>query len=563
MHYAIIAHPLSSEFQQKLQQTIGAPINYLLVSELRKLSLLNTFFTLRKLNATKILIPLEDSNSQTLLPTLSMLAAVAKTKSIEIVYPDFVRKNNKRSHIIKNFFQVIVASCKSLIAAQKSQHQLKNLLATKRINVSANNPSAITMYLNANLWFGVKAGGSVGHIAGIVNNLADQGFKMQYASVGGKTLINPTIPFTQIHPPKFFGIPTELNYYFFNHLVFKQLSNEYQNLPIHFIYQRNSLANYAGVMLSRHFKTPLVLEYNGSEAWVAKNWGKPLKFHNLAVMAEEANLKHAHLIVTVSDVLRDELIARGVAAEKIVSYPNCIDPKIFNPDLFSKQQCLELRQRYNIAQDATVLTFVGTFGAWHGVEILAKAINSLINHQEAWLQKNKVRFLLVGDGQKMAEVKQILNHHKSLNSYVTLTGLVAQAEAPTYLAASDILLSPHIANADGSKFFGSPTKLFEYMAMGKAILASDLDQIGEVLKNSLSINQCPTQPPSVENSELAMLCKPGNIEELVAGIRFLVENREWREQLGANARKEALAKYTWEQHVNAFLTKLPYIEDKS
>ena len=51
------------------------------------------------------------------------------------------------------------------------------------------------------------------------------------------------------------------------------------------------------------------------------------------------------------------------------------------------------------------------------------------------------------------------------------------------LAACDVLASPHMGNPDGTRFFGSPTKLFEYMAMGRAIVASDLEQIGEVLEH--------------------------------------------------------------------------------
>ena len=60
------------------------------------------------------------------------------------------------------------------------------------------------------------------------------------------------------------------------------------------------------------------------------------------------------------------------------------------------------------------------------------------------------------------------------------TGLIPQEKGPQYLAVADILVAPHVPNPDGTPFFGSPTKLFEYMAMGRGIVASNLDQIGEV-----------------------------------------------------------------------------------
>ena len=89
---------------------------------------------------------------------------------------------------------------------------------------------------------------------------------------------------------------------------------------------------------------------------------------------------------------------------------------------------------------------------------------------------------MIGDGPGLPDAKRIIEE-AGLGAEAHFTGLVEQEEGPEYLAACDILASPHVPNADGSPFFGSPTKLFEYMAMGKAIVASNLDQIGETLRH--------------------------------------------------------------------------------
>ena len=70
-------------------------------------------------------------------------------------------------------------------------------------------------------------------------------------------------------------------------------------------------------------------------------------------------------------------------------------------------------------------------------------------------------------------MRQILSAWRR-SRIAVLTGLVPQEDGPEHLAACDILASPHVPNADGTPFFGSPTKLFEYMAMGKGIVASNL-----------------------------------------------------------------------------------------
>lgn len=554
LDYALIVYPLSQDFRNRFEKSVGSTPTYLNLPELRRLPLSELIRTLRSLKAEYLFLPIEDVNNRAILPILEAIAAVSDVRIIEVVHPDLKRDRISRAKAALSITALTGASVAAQVAMLNCRRELVKLAHQPRIPVSPH-PVQHLLYLNANLWFGVKAGGSIGHIAGVVNALMEQNYIVDFASVGEGVMLNPGVNIHLLQPPKAFSIPSELNYYRFQRMVVEQIRRFASQKHYSFIYQRLSIANYAGVVLSREMKVPLVLEYNGSEAWVAKNWGRPLQYHDLAVLVEEVCLKHAHLIVTVSDVLRDELIERGVERDRIACYPNCIDPNVFNPGRFSQEECDHLRQRYGIAKDAIVATFIGTFGQWHGVDVLAAAIRQMIDNNPDWLRERKLHFLLVGDGLKMAKVREILAG-ETYSSFVTLTGLVKQEEAPAYLTASDILLSPHLPNGDGSRFFGSPTKLFEYMAMGKAIVASDLEQIGQVLQNSLRVNHLPSNEPRGDETELAVLASPGDRQALIDGIYFLVENPGWRALVGQNARTEAISRYTWNHHIKIIIEGL-------
>jgi glycosyltransferase involved in cell wall biosynthesis len=409
-------------------------------------------------------------------------------------------------------------------------------------------------YLNCNLWFGLKAGGSVGHISGVANSLMDAGLDLLLFTAGDRLLVDERARLVLLPPPRILAVPVETSQYRFGRRCFAVIRRTLGHTNIRFVYQRLSLGNYAGVVLSRRLGVPLVLEYNGSEAWVAKNWGRPLRFHRTAALAEQVNIRHAHLIVTVSGVLRDELLERGVEAERIVTYPNCIDPTTFNPGRFSAQASAQIRREIGFGAGDVIATFIGTFGQWHGVDVLAHAIRRMMLERREQLDALRLRFLLIGDGHKMPIVREALAIPDA-ERYVHLAGLVPQREAPRFLAASDLLLSPHVGNSDGSRFFGSPTKLFEYMAMGRGIVASDLDQIGEVLRPAVVL---PGSLPERAGDEgaVAILVPPGDIDRLIEGIELLAGDETLRNALGRNARHLALSRYTWGHHVAAILAGL-------
>ena len=158
----------------------------------------------------------------------------------------------------------------------------------------------------------------------------------------------------------------------------------------------------------------------------------------------------------------------------------------------------------------------------------------------------------VGDGLTAPAVREILAH-PAVAPRVTLAGLRPQTETPITLAASDILVSPHAPNADGSAFFGSPTKLFEYMAMARPIVASDLDQIGQVLRG-----WTPGEParPTSDPAVTGLLVRPGDVADLARGLaEAAAMSPEERAAMGGRARSLVESAFSWSANVAAVLER--------
>lgn len=552
MTSALAASPLSSSYKAAFEQKIGGQPRYLYLAELRRLPLVEMVRVLRGLRGAPVYLLLENEDSLAVLSILKTTAALAGAKPVVAVGPDLSLQHVSRAESARSLAALLGASVHGRLALRACRKELDELLAASRAEAPLG-PTNRILYLNGNLWLGLKAGGSIGHVAGVVNGLSALGREVHLASIIDPILVSPSVHNHALSPPETLGLPLEANSFRFTRSMVAQVSELDALRGSAFVYQRLSLGNYAGVVLARRVNVPLVLEYNGSEVWVARHWGRRLRYETLAEDAEKACLRHATVVVTVSEILREELESRGVASHRIACYPNGVDTTLFDPERWTASERRAHRQSMGIDPNALVATFVGTFGQWHGVERLAEAIRELAR-DEQWMAASRLHFLLVGDGMKMAETHRILAEVPP--DLYTLTGLVPQAEAPRHLSASDILLSPHVPNADGSRFFGSPTKLFEYMAMAKPIVASALDQIADVLDPGLDVNSLPQDDDPSDRPELAVMTRPGNTEDLATALRFLAERPRWRSRLGENARVRALERYTWQHHVRTIIERL-------
>jgi glycosyltransferase involved in cell wall biosynthesis len=394
------------------------------------------------------------------------------------------------------------------------------------------------VYLRTDLIFGLRAGGSLGHISGVLNHLDSFTGPPLFLTTDIIPTVRYDIETRILSPPVRFWDFRELPIFYFNEVACSQCEKYLGEIKVAFIYQRYSLNNYSGLNLARRRSVPFVVEYNGSEIWVSRHWGRPLKHEKLSERIEWLNLKAADLVVVVSQPLKDELVMRGIDVDQILVNPNGVDPDRYSPEIDGSH----IRAQYHL-HGKTVIGFIGTFGKWHGAELLAESFGLLLRNFPIY--RDQTKLLMIGDGITMPLVKEKLERLGVKDSCV-LTGLIPQEEGPEYLAACDVLVASHQPNPDGTPFFGSPTKLFEYMAMGRGIVASDLDQIGEVLMHG----------------QTGWMVNPGDAQSLMFGLKRLIDDPYLRVRLGKAARREVVAKFTWKEHTRRIIQKLYELESR-
>src|SRR5262249_30583277 len=151
---------------------------------------------------------------------------------------------------------------------------------------------------------------------------------------------------------------------------------------------------------------PLLLEYNGSEVWLSRQWD-PVGLKWLLKQVEQLNLRAADRIFVVSSVGRQNLISAGVDPSRIIVNPNGVDPEMFRPQCGGDG----IRRMLGIV-DRIVVGFVGTFGPWHGAPVLAKAAGLL-------RPDSNCHFLFIGGGEELPQTQGIT---ESANVRATFTG---------------------------------------------------------------------------------------------------------------------------------------------
>lgn len=288
-----------------------------------------------------------------------------------------------------------------------------------------------------------------------------------------------------------------------------------------FLYERHALYNIAGVTAARVFGMPVVLEVN---TLYARAWDKyyGLAFGRAARFLERRTLLRADAIITVTEAQRRLIEEQGIAADRIEVSHNAVDPREFARERFADSG---LRRRLGLAP--LVAGFVGTMNRWQGVKGFAEAIARVVQARQ------DVGFLFVGDGEGRAALEADLEA-RGLQGSAVFVGRQSHAAIPEYLAAMDIGM---LLNSND---YGSPMKVFEYFAMGAAVIAPAVGPILEVLRDG----------------DTGLLIQPGDAAGMARHILTLAEDPALRARLARNGREYVLAAHTWDANAEKILEVL-------
>jgi glycosyltransferase involved in cell wall biosynthesis len=285
------------------------------------------------------------------------------------------------------------------------------------------------------------------------------------------------------------------------------------------LYERNAMHGIGAALAHKAFGVPYVLHVDADFLYEHDFMGIPhTRLERLiALRTARFNGRAADAIVTVSNVTRQHLVeSYGIAPDTIKVLPNGADLA----PLPGEETLAGARRELGLV-GKKVVAFIGNFHPWHDVAQLVRAFGRVASAAEC------ATLLLVGDGSTRPRVAEQVAA-AGLSGRVRFLGRVPHGQVPILLALSDVAVAPYPAMSQFT-FWGSPMKLFEYMSAGKAIVASNCGEIGDILTDRHD----------------ALLVEPGDDAELAATIIELLRRPDLGRRLGEQAQRSWEQNYSW------------------
>lgn len=284
-----------------------------------------------------------------------------------------------------------------------------------------------------------------------------------------------------------------------------------------------ALNGLAMLKANRRFKLPTVYECRAfwEDAAVdhgtSREWGPR---YRLTRALESRVFRQVDAVTTICDGLRQDIVARGIAEEKIGVIPNAVDVAHFD---FKRPADEALRERLGL-KGKHVIGFIGSFYAYEGLTDLVQALSELV------LFDVNVRLLLVGGGPEESKVADLVSD-LNLGKYVVMTGRVPHNTVQDYYGLVDVLVYPR--QKMRLTELVTPLKPLEAMAQGKLVMASDVGGHREL----------------IEQGKNGFLFRADDVDNLVVELGMLFRQRESWPRIQQNGRQFVESVRNWKNSV--------------
>jgi PEP-CTERM/exosortase A-associated glycosyltransferase len=279
-----------------------------------------------------------------------------------------------------------------------------------------------------------------------------------------------------------------------------------------------ALCGLAAAQAARRFGLPFVYEIRAfwEDGAISNNkLGQISLRYCLGRGLETYVARRADAIVGIAKPILQDLQTRGIPKEKLFHVPNGVDVARFAP----RPRDASLAAKLGLGGTLT-LGFLGTLFPWEGISWLVRAA--------AVLRKNGLVFklLILGDGADGPEVKKSIRNADA-EKYVSFVGAVPHDQVEHYYSLIDVMVYPRLSVRLTELV--TPLKPLEAMALGKAILASSVGGIRELIEADVT----------------GVLFEPENITDFCRKASMLLLDVDLRNTLGRNARQSICAEKDW------------------
>lgn len=289
-----------------------------------------------------------------------------------------------------------------------------------------------------------------------------------------------------------------------------RLMSLWREWPFDMIYERYSLWSAAGCRAGCRLDVPVVTEVNAPLVMEQAAF-RSLVCADEAYAIEAEVLAGSDALVAVSRQMGRYLTGAGADPARVHVIGNAVDTAQFHSGVTPARLA-------SIPDDAFVVGFTGSLKMWHGVDTLLQSFSAFRESEP------RAHLLICGDGPKRGWIDGFVAG-AGLSDAVTMAGWVDHAALPGLIARMDVATAPYPAAED---HYFSPLKLYEYLAMGRPVLASDIGQTAELLSGS----------------EAAQLLPPGDVDALTDALHALCADPARRAAMSAASAAEG-ARHDW------------------